>query len=192
MLEEWAVGECQDCSLLIQNCDDRTTIDFEECAYLFALFDLEDSSMGIILIIISLFILCISLLLMVKMLTSLLKGAVAVVIKRVINPEFKSPVFNYLYGYFNIVIGALMTFIVQSSSVFTSTLTPLVGIGLITVETVYPLFLGSNIGTTTTSILAALAGSGRESIMNSLQIAFVHLFFNVFGILIFYPLPFLR
>ena len=60
------------------------------------------------------------------------------------------------------------------------------------VETVYPLFLGSNIGTTTTSLLAALAGSGREAIMNSLQIAFVHLFFNSFGILIFYPLPFLR
>ena len=82
----------------------------------------------------SLFVLCISLLLMVKMLTSLLKGAVAVVIKRVINPEFRSPILNYLYGYFNIIIGALMTFIVQSSSVFTSTLTPLVGIGLIAVS----------------------------------------------------------
>ena len=50
-----------------------------------------------------------------------------------------------------------MTFIVQSSSVFTSTMTPLVGIGLVEIETCYPLFLGSNIGTTATGLLAALA-----------------------------------
>ena len=60
------------------------------------------------------------------------------------------------------------------------------------VETVYPLFLGANIGTTTTGILAALAGSGKESIQNSLHISFVHLFFNVIGILIFYPVKFMR
>ena len=60
------------------------------------------------------------------------------------------------------------------------------------VETVYPLFLGSNIGTTTTGILAALAGSGKKSIQTSLHIAFVHLFFNVIGILIFYPIKFMR
>ena len=134
MLEEWAVGNCQNCSLLLQTCEESGANESEECTYLFALFDLTDSSVGIILIIISLIILCISLLLMVKMLTSLLEGAVAVVIKKVINPEFRSPIFNYLYGYLNIVIGALLTFIVQSSSVFTSTLTPLVGMGLITVR----------------------------------------------------------
>ena len=66
--------------------------------------------------------------------------------KKVLNPKFKSKVLNYLFGYVLIAIGAVMTFIVQSSSVFTSTLTPLVGIGMITVETCYPLFLGSNIG----------------------------------------------
>ena len=46
-----------------------------------------------------------------------------------------------------------MTFLVQSSSVFTSALTPLVGLGVISVERVYPLTLGSNIGTTTTALL---------------------------------------
>ena len=42
--------------------------------------------------------------------------------------------------------GAILTFLVQSSSVFTATLTPLVGIGVISVERVYPLTLGSNLG----------------------------------------------
>ena len=66
-------------------------------------------------------------------------------VKKVLNPTFDHWFLNYLWGYVNIVVGAFLTFIVQSSSVFTSTLTPLVGIGLLTVETVYPLFLGKTI-----------------------------------------------
>ena len=84
-----------------------------------------------------------------------------------------------------------MTFIVQSSSVFTSTLTPLMGIGVISIERVYPLTLGSNIGTTTTALLAALAAS-PEALHDTLQISLVHLFFNITGILLFYPIPFMR
>ena len=53
-------------------------------------------------------------------------------------------------GYFAIVIGCVMTILVQSSSIFTSALTPLAGIGVISLERIYPLTLGSNIGTTTT------------------------------------------
>ena len=43
-------------------------------------------------------------------------------------------------------IGAVITFLVQSSSVFTSTLTPLVGTGIFTIERAYALTLGANIG----------------------------------------------
>ena len=57
-------------------------------------------------------------------------------------------------------MGAVLTFVLQSSSIFTSTLTPLVGLGVISVERVYPLTLGSNLGTTTTAMLAALASEG--------------------------------
>jgi sodium-dependent phosphate cotransporter len=89
------------------------------------------------------------------------------------------------------VLGAVITFLVQSSSVFTSTLTPLVGIGVISIERVYPLTLGSNIGTTTTSLIAALAAP-PEKLHDTLQISLVHLFFNVTGILLFYPIPFMR
>ena len=55
----------------------------------------------------------------------------------------------------------------------------------------YPLTLGSNIGTTTTSLLAALAAS-PDKLHDTLQISLCHLFFNVTGILLFYPIPFMR
>ena len=84
-----------------------------------------------------------------------------------------------------------MTFLVQSSSVFTSALTPLVGVGVISVERVYPLTLGSNIGTTTTSVIAALAAA-PDQLRYTLQIALCHFFFNVTGIILFYPIPFTR
>ena len=74
---------------------------------------------------------------------------------------------------------------------FTSTLTPLVGIGVISIERVYPLTLGSNIGTTTTALLAALAAT-PDKLHDTLQIALVHFFFSITGILLFYPIPFMR
>lgn len=94
-------------------------------------------------------------------------------------------------GYIAIIIGALMTILVQSSSIFTSTLTPLVGLGVITLDRVYPLTLGSNIGTTFTAVLSSLA-QDSDAIPNSLQIAMCHLFFNVSGIVIWYPIPLFR
>ncbi|XP_069781127.1 sodium-dependent phosphate transport protein 2B-like [Narcine bancroftii] len=98
----------------------------------------------------------------------MLKGQVATVIKKVINTDFKYP-FGWVTGYIAIAVGAGMTFVVQSSSIFTSALTPLVGIGVISIERMYPLTLGSNIGTTTTAIIAALASPG-ETLGNSLQV----------------------
>ncbi len=81
--------------------------------------------------------------------------------------------------------------LVQSSSVFTSALTPLVGIGVIRLERVYPITLGSNIGTTGTGLLAAMAASG-DKLPSALQIGLCHLFFNISGILMFYPIPAMR
>lgn len=75
----------------------------------------------------------------------------------------------------------MVTILVQSSSVFTSTLTPLVGLGIITLERVYPFTLGSNIGTTITGIMAALTANSSRELKNSLQIALCHTFFNIFG-----------
>ncbi|XP_038078722.1 sodium-dependent phosphate transport protein 2B-like [Patiria miniata] len=162
----------------------------ERCSYLFANTGLSERGVGAILLILTLILLCTCLLLMVKLLNSILKGRMASVIKRVINADFPHP-FGWLSGYLAILVGAGVTFLVQSSSVFTSALTPLVGLGVITLDRVYPMTLGSNIGTTATSLLAAMASSG-DKLKNSIQIALCHLFFNISGILIWYPVPFMR
>ena len=62
---------------------------------------------------------------------SFLTGSLATLLKKFINADI--PYVPWLTGYNAIVVGAVMTFVVQSSSVFTSTLTPLVGVGLISV-----------------------------------------------------------
>ena len=156
------------------------------CEFLFNIPDISDVAIGGILLVISLGVLTLCLLLIVKVLKSLLEGSMANLLKKFINADV--PYIPWITGYIAIAVGAVMTFIVQSSSVFSSTLTPLVGVGMITVERVYPLLLGSNIGTTTTAFLAALTEGKKEA----LQIALVHLIFNLTGILIFYPIPFMR
>jgi sodium-dependent phosphate cotransporter len=70
-------------------------------------------------------------------------------IKKYINSDYEFP-WSMFIGYFAILVGCFMTILVQSSSIFTSALTPLAGIGVISLERIYPLTLGSNIGTTTT------------------------------------------
>ncbi|XP_036620957.1 sodium-dependent phosphate transport protein 2B-like [Trichosurus vulpecula] len=162
----------------------------QKCKHLFVDSGLSDTSIGLILLPCSLLVLCICLILIVKILNSALKGPVARVIKKTINTDFPFP-FAWLAGYLAILVGAVITFLVQSSSVFTSTITPLVGIGVISLERAYPLTLGSNIGTTTTAILAALASPGN-TLKNSLQIALCHFFFNMSGVILWYPLPFMR
>ena len=88
-------------------------------------------------------------------------------------------------------MGAGLTMLVQSSSIFTSAMTPLVGVGVLHIKRMYPLTLGANIGTTVTAILASLA-SDPDKLRNTMQIALCHLFFNILGILIWYPIPFMR
>ena len=126
----------------------------------------------------------------VRVLHSLLHGSLAKVIRRTINSDLPGKA-ACLTGYLAILVGCGMTMILQSSSVFTSTLTPLVGVGVVTVERMYPLTLGANLGTTVTGILAALSQDGAH-LRASLQVALCHLFFNVSGIALFYPVPALR
>ncbi|XP_068925046.1 sodium-dependent phosphate transport protein 2B-like [Petaurus breviceps papuanus] len=161
-----------------------------KCKHAFVDVSLSDLGIGLILLALSLLVLCTCLILIVKVLNSVLKGQVAAVIKKTINTDFPYPI-AWLSGYFAILVGTGITFLVQSSSVFTSTITPLVGIDVISLERAYPLTLGSNIGTTTTAILAALASPG-DNLQHSLQIALCHFFFNISGVILWYPLPFMR
>lgn len=87
--------------------------------------------------------------------------------------------------------GAVITVLVQSSSTTTSLIVPLAGAGVFNLRQVYPFTLGTNIGTCVTALLAATAITGPTALL-AMQIALVHLFFNLFAITIIYILPFLR
>jgi phosphate:Na+ symporter len=78
-----------------------------------------------------------------------------------------------------ILIGALFTALIQSSSAFIGILIILGGQGLISLTAAVPLMIGSNIGTAVTAIIASLGGS-RES----KQVALAHTLFKVIGALI--------
>jgi sodium-dependent phosphate cotransporter len=91
-------------------------------------------------------------------------------------------------GVIGIVVGMIVTMAVQSSSITTSILVPLVASGILVVRNAYPITLGANIGTTITALLAAL-GAGE---VDGLTIAFVHTLFNVAGIIVLYPWPRVR
>ncbi|GFD87529.1 sodium:phosphate symporter [Alteromonas sp. KUL150] len=90
-----------------------------------------------------------------------------------------------------ITSGALMTVLVQSSSTTTSLMVPLVGAGVLKAREIYPFTLGANIGTCITALIAALGVVGVNSGF-ALQIALVHLIYNVIGVTLIYGIPVLR
>ncbi len=91
----------------------------------------------------------------------------------------------------SVAVGAVVTVMVQSSSITTSLLVPLGGAGLLKLERAFPVTIGANIGTTVTGFLAALAVAGPNAAVG-LQIALVHLLFNVAGMMLIYPITAIR
>merc|ERR1712224_314582 len=137
----------------------------------------SDVMSGLATFILGLIILFICLFAMVTMLQKMLLGTSTRVIYKATN----------INGYLAMLIGVGVTILVQSSSITTSTFTPLVGMGVIRLEQMYPITLGANIGTTITALLAALL-----STTEAMQVALAHLFFNISGIIVWYPIPFMR
>jgi sodium-dependent phosphate cotransporter len=88
-------------------------------------------------------------------------------------------------GLIGMLVGVIVTVAVQSSSITTSILIPLVASGVLLVRNAYPITLGANVGTTVTALLAAL-GTGA---VDGLTIAVTHTLFNVVAIALSYPLP---
>ena len=91
-------------------------------------------------------------------------------------------------GIVAILLGTIITISVQSSSITTSVLVPLAASGVLTLQNIYPVTLGANVGTTVTALLASLATGNPAAV----TVAIVHTLFNVSGILVFYPLQVLR
>ena len=79
--------------------------------------------------------------------------------------------------------GVVLTIMVQSSSITTSLAVPLAGAGILTLQQIFPMTLGANLGTTITAMLAALV-TGSEA---AVTVAFAHILFNAFGIIIIWP-----
>ncbi|HUU26604.1 MAG TPA: Na/Pi symporter [archaeon] len=125
---------------------------------------------------VALILLFLSLHYMVRYMKALIMSKAEVVFERTI---FKTHVHGFLFG-------MLLTALVQSSSVTTSLMVPLVGAGLIDLERVFPYTMGANVGTTITAMLAAMAIVNPTAV----AVAFSHLMFNVSGIAIFWWIQF--
>jgi phosphate:Na+ symporter len=81
-----------------------------------------------------------------------------------------------------ILVAALFTALIQSSSATTGVILVLAMQGLITLPAGIALSFGANIGTCVTAFLASI-GKPREA----LRVSIVHVLFNVIGVLIFLP-----
>jgi len=86
------------------------------------------------------------------------------------------------------LFGVLITVLVQSSSITTSLAVPLAGAGVLSLVQIFPYTLGTNVGTTITAILAALAVGE----ISAVTVAFAHLLFNICGIVLIWPIPAIR
>tara|TARA_B100000586_G_scaffold87199_1_gene61864 strand:+ start:6162 stop:7307 length:1146 start_codon:yes stop_codon:yes gene_type:complete len=91
-------------------------------------------------------------------------------------------------GMVAIIVGIFITVSVQSSSITTSILVPIVGSGILAIENAFPITLGANIGTTITAVLASFAVDTTDG----LTIALCHVFFNLISVAVIYPIKPLR
>jgi sodium-dependent phosphate cotransporter len=140
-----------------------------------------DRLAAIALILVSGLLIYLALMLLVKTMRSFMQARVETMVSRGL---YRTPIFA-------ILVGILVTVMVQSSSITTSLLVPLAGAGLITLEQAFPITIGANIGTTITAALAALAATGPNARWG-ITIALVHFLFNLSATLLIYPFPRIR
>jgi len=170
----------KDCSILLSDCGG-------DCNYLFASSTLSDETIGVIILLFSLLIFIASFATMVKGLKAIVKGdrQSACLSKEISAATFCTDLILIVSGFF-------VTFLIQSSSVVTSAIVPLASSKAISLERAYAFTVGANLGTTTTSILASLSLASSLQARYAFQLALCHTIFNVSGLLLFYPIPFMR
>ncbi|MHC4507216.1 MAG: Na/Pi symporter, partial [Planctomycetota bacterium] len=89
--------------------------------------------------------------------------------------------------FLGLVAGLVLTAVVQSSSAVTSILVPLAAAGVLTLHQIFLIALGSCLGTTVTALLASIA-TGPAGVI----VALTHVLFNLTGIVLIYPVPYVR
>lgn len=135
---------------------------------------------GVLIIIVGICLIFVSITLVGKLLKQLMVGRAREIMHTAIG---RGPMAG-------IASGTLVTMLVQSSSTTTSLMVPLAGSGAFGLKQIYPFTLGANIGTCLTALLAATAVTGNAEA--ALQIAFIHLAYNLLGVTVIYGLPVLR
>lgn len=95
-------------------------------------------------------------------------------------PEFVGLITKFENPFIGILVGALFTAIIQSSSASVGILQALAMSGVITLPSAIYVLFGQNIGTCITAVLASI-GTGR----NAKRTTILHLSFNIVGTIIF-------
>lgn len=95
-------------------------------------------------------------------------------------PEFTSILTMFSNPFLGMLAGAVLTAVIQSSSASVGILQALCATGALGYSTVLPVIMGQNIGTCVTAILSSIGAS-----KNAKRAAFVHLYFNSLGTIIF-------
>ena len=164
----------------------------KECTYwcMPMLKSFGEGGTGVFWIILSVVVLISSLFGIVKVLSLLIVGPVAKGVRRALNASFPGK-FKWLTQVVLFLVAFGLTIIVQSSNIITATLVPLCGMGIISLQKVFVMTLGSNIGTTVTGILTAFT-QPPSSLKKAMQLGFVYTFFNTIGVLFWLPIPILR
>ena len=130
-------------------------------------------------------------LLLIVLAIGLLFGTIKILsqqIYKLLRGEFSDKLREHLNQPFtSFAWGTMLTAAVQSSSITTSLMVPVVATGKISLRKAFPFIMGANIGTTITALLAALFKSEA-----AISIAIAHLLFNLIGVLIFLPFNKLR
>lgn len=122
------------------------------------------------------FLLFLSLRFLTYLLRNLLAGELEAFMNKYV---FGKPLWTLFMGFFT-------TLAVQSSSVTSSLMVPLVATRKTSLENAFNFLMGANIGTTTTAIFAAIF-LGLEEGSAALACAFTHLLFNLSGVILLFP-----
>lgn len=95
-------------------------------------------------------------------------------------PEFTNILLMFSNPMLGMIVGALFTAIIQSSSASVGILQALCTTGAVTYATALPIIMGQNIGTCVTALISSIGAK-----KNAKRAAFVHLYFNTIGTILF-------
>lgn len=98
-------------------------------------------------------------------------------------PEFTQIMTAFSHPLLGILIGAIVTMIIQSSSASVGILQALSLVGGVTWGAAIPIIMGQNIGTCISAILSSIGTN-----VNARRVAGVHIIFNILGVIIIFPL----